>query len=195
MWCSRSDRISGTARQTSVDRFSAGFASRIQPEPRDLRAGASARQSALRAGRQSLPAARALDRARRVRPDASDHRRYGPVDPPVRWIVTANWPPLRMGPWKLPSPGDWLLPRVAQALAAIPVAFAGTNPEFTARTLRRLLRDARTLDCPIGLFPEGAAGTAGRLVRLPSRRGPAAAAIGKIGLAPVPAASGKPTAA
>lgn len=54
-------------------------------------------------------------------------------------------------------------PKVARALCCYPVAFAGSSPEFTARTLRRLLRDARTLNCPIGLFPEGAAATAGRL--------------------------------
>jgi hypothetical protein len=89
--------------------------------------------------------------------------RYGELDPPVRWVVTANWPPLRLGPWKLPSPGDWLLPRVAEALGCYPVAFAGADPALTARALRRLLRDARTLERPIGLFPEGVAGAAGRL--------------------------------
>ncbi len=149
--------------ESSVDRFSAGFTSRIQPEPTLL-------------GLENLP-----DSPRFVL--AANHyqrpglwiahvasvmtqavkRRYGQIDPPVRWVVTANWPPLKIGPWTLPSPGDWLLGRVAHALCCYPVAFAGTNPEFTARTLRRMLRDARTLPCPIGIFPEGAAATAGKL--------------------------------
>lgn len=87
---------------------------------------------------------------------------YGLDDPPMRWVVTANWPPWKVGPWRIPSPGDWLLPRVAKALSCYPVAFAGTNPRSTARLLRRLLRDAITIDRPIALFPEGTAGVAGQ---------------------------------
>jgi len=94
-------------------------------------------------------------------------RHYGvelqPDLPPVRWMVTANWPPIRVGPWKLPSPGDWLLPRVAHALWCYPVSFAGANPAYTARSIRAILRDAKTATRPIGLFPEGVAGSAGRL--------------------------------
>ena len=89
--------------------------------------------------------------------------RYGPAQVPMRWVVTANWPPVRMGPWRFPSPGDWLLPRVAHALSCYPVAFAGANPTRTGVALARLLKDARTLGRPIGLFPEGVAGSAGRL--------------------------------
>ena len=29
---------------------------------------------------------------------------YGPGDPPVRWLVTANWPSIRVGPLRFPSP-------------------------------------------------------------------------------------------
>ena len=90
-------------------------------------------------------------------------RRYGPADPPVRWIVTANWPPIRLGPWRIPSPGDWLLPRVAEVLQCYPVSFAGQNPAFTARSVRRILKDARTSKAAIGIFPEGVAGSAGTL--------------------------------
>ena len=90
-------------------------------------------------------------------------RRYGPADPPVRWIVTANWPPLRLGRWSIPSPGDWLLPRVAEVLQCYPVSFAGHNPAFTARSVRRILKDARTSPAAIGIFPEGVAGAAGKL--------------------------------
>jgi hypothetical protein len=90
-------------------------------------------------------------------------RRYGPGDPPIRWLVTANWPALHIGSLRLPSPGDWLLPRVAHALHCYPVTFAGRDPRFTARILRRLLQDARTADRPIGLFPEGVGGSAGVL--------------------------------
>jgi hypothetical protein len=90
--------------------------------------------------------------------------RYGrQADPPVRWVVTANWPPLRVGSYKLPNPGDWLLPRVAHALSCYPVSFSGNDPAFTARSIKRILRDSESLDRPIGLFPEGVAGAAGRL--------------------------------
>lgn len=88
---------------------------------------------------------------------------YGPQDPPVRWVVTANWPPWRIGPWRFPSPGDILLPRVAHALWCYPVSFAGANPQYTARSVRQILRDAPKLTRPIGLFPEGVAGSAGKL--------------------------------
>jgi hypothetical protein len=86
-------------------------------------------------------------------------RRYGAGNPPVRWLVTANFP--RWG--AMPSPGDWLLPRVAHALWCYPVAFHGTNRAWTARSVLRLLREAPALHRPIGIFPEGAGGVAGRL--------------------------------
>ncbi|MBL8179502.1 MAG: hypothetical protein JNK48_32785 [Bryobacterales bacterium] len=89
--------------------------------------------------------------------------RLGRSDAPVRWVVTANWPKVRIGPWRAPNPGDWLLPRVAHALHCYPVSFAGANPAYTARSLRRLLQEARSLTAPIGLFPEGVAGTAGKI--------------------------------
>lgn len=90
-------------------------------------------------------------------------RHYGPLEPPVRWLATANWPPWRLGPFSFPSPGDLLLPRVAHALWCYPVSFHGANPAFTARSLRRLLRELPEIGCPIGIFPEGVAGVAGRL--------------------------------
>jgi len=90
-------------------------------------------------------------------------RHYNLPDPPIRWVVTANWPPVKLGPWKLPSPGDWLLPRVAHALSCYPVSFAGTNPALTARSYRTLLKDAKSLDRPLGIFPEGVAGTAEKM--------------------------------
>ena len=90
--------------------------------------------------------------------------RYGrAIDPPVHWVVTANWPPVRVGPWTLPNPGDWLLPRVAHALSCFPVSFAGANPAYTAGTIKRILKASETIERPIGLFPEGVAGTAGQL--------------------------------
>lgn len=90
--------------------------------------------------------------------------RYGLASPPVRWVVTANWPPLKLGPWTLRSPGDILLPRVATAFCCYPVSFAGTNAAFTARSLRRILRDIPAGDRPLGLYPEGVPGSAGRIV-------------------------------
>jgi hypothetical protein len=89
-------------------------------------------------------------------------RRYG-CDPPIRWVVTANWPRWKIGPFTVRSPGDILLPRVAHAVWCYPVPFAGTHPATTARSLRRLLKDAAALECPIGIFPEGAEAAAGRL--------------------------------
>lgn len=83
--------------------------------------------------------------------------------PPVRWLVTANWPRWRFGPFDLRSPGDILLPRVAHAAWCYAVPFAGTNPVMTGRNLRRLLKDAGSLQCPIGVFPEGARAIAGQL--------------------------------
>ncbi len=90
-------------------------------------------------------------------------RRYGTLEPPVRWLVTAYWPRWRFGPFSLRSPGDWILPRVAHALWCYPVSFHGVDPAFTARSLRGLLRELPRLECPIGIFPEGAAGAAGRI--------------------------------
>ncbi len=90
-------------------------------------------------------------------------RAAGLGNPPVRWIVTANWPPLSIGPWRIASPGDILLPRVADALHCFPVSFARSNQGFTAVSIRRLIKTAPNLHRPIGLFPEGVAGTAGRL--------------------------------
>jgi 1-acyl-sn-glycerol-3-phosphate acyltransferase len=87
--------------------------------------------------------------------------RYGPGDPPVRWMVTANWPRIKLGPFSFPSPGDILLPRVADALACYPVSFAGSNQAFTARSIRKILREAPKSGRPLGLFPEGVGGSAG----------------------------------
>lgn len=149
--------------ETSVDRFSAGFVARMRPEPvvLGLENLPERPRFVLVANHYQRPglwiahAASVLTQAVR--------RRYGVIDPPVRWVVTANWPPVQIGNWRVASPGDVLLGRVAKALCCYPVAFAGANPELTARTLRRLLREARTLACPIGLFPEGVAGVAGKL--------------------------------
>jgi hypothetical protein len=88
-------------------------------------------------------------------------QRYGAGDPPVRWMVTANWPRMQLGPISFPSPGDILLPRVADTLACYPVSFAGSNQAFTARSIRRILRDAPRANRPLGIFPEGVGGSAG----------------------------------
>jgi len=148
---------------TSVDLFTAGVCSRIQPEP--LVVGwenlpASPKFTLLanhyqRKGLWILHPAAVLTQAMR--------RHYGPGDPPVRWIVTANWPRVRLGRFSFRSPGDILLPRVAAALECYPVSFAGTNQAFTARTIRRILRDIPRMQRPLGLFPEGVAGSAGKL--------------------------------
>ncbi len=89
--------------------------------------------------------------------------RYGLPNPPVRWIVTANWPPIKVGAWTVASPGDVLLPRVAAAFSCYPVSFSGSNPAFTARSIRRILREIPEGNRPLGLFPEGVLGTADRM--------------------------------
>lgn len=58
---------------------------------------------------------------------------YGPGDPPVRWVVTANWPPWKFGPVQFRSPGDILLPRVAHALHCYAIPFAGKTPSGRPR--------------------------------------------------------------
>jgi hypothetical protein len=145
---------------TSVDEFSAGVVARMPVAP-VVRGTEYLPESARfvlaanhyqRKGLWILHAAAAITQAIR--------HNYGPGDPPVRWIVTANWPAWRIGRWRFASPGDRLLPRVAHALCCYPVSFAAHNPGFTAASLRRVLREARTLDRPLGIFPEGVAGTA-----------------------------------
>jgi len=148
---------------TSVDAFSAAICSRIHPEPlitgwENLPPSARfvlAANHYQRPGLWIMHAASVLTQAIR--------KHYGPGDPPVRWMATANWPPIELGPLRFRSPGDILLPRVADALACYPVSFVGANPAYTARSLRRILREAPHLNRPLGIFPEGVAGFAGKL--------------------------------
>ncbi len=154
--------------QTSVDEFSAGICAQMDPPP--LVTGfeelpESARFVLVanhfqRKGMWILHPAAVLTQAIR--------KHYGPGnsrtgDPPVRWLVTANWPRVRIGPLSFASPGDLLLPRVAHALSCYPVSFAGSNQAFTARSIRRILREVPRANRPLGLFPEGVAGAAGKL--------------------------------
>lgn len=147
----------------NIDDFTASIVARMKPEPLiegldrlpDNARFVLAANHYERDGLWILHSAAVLTQAVR--------RRYGPGNPPVRWLVTANWPPLQVGPWKFPSPGDWLLPKVAHALHCYPISFAGMNPRFTARSLRQVLRDVESASRPLGLFPEGAAGSAGVL--------------------------------
>lgn len=155
--------------QTSVDGFSAGICALMNPPPL-VRGCEELPESARfvlvanhfqRKGIWILHPAAVLTQAIR--------KHYGPCDPnipgdpPVRWLVTANWPRLRIGPLSFASPGDLLLPRVAHALACYPVSFAGSNQAFTARSIRRILREAPHANRPLGIFPEGVAGAAGKL--------------------------------
>ncbi|MBS1827839.1 MAG: hypothetical protein JST93_21190 [Acidobacteria bacterium] len=147
----------------SVDVFSREVVSRMQPPPRsEGMENIPADPGFLicanhyqRKGMWILHPASAITQSIRAK--------RGPSEAPVRWVVTANWPKWRLGSWQVPNPGDWLLPRVAHALHCYPVSFAGANPAYTARSLRRLLQDARSLNAPIGLFPEGVGGAAGRI--------------------------------
>jgi len=150
-------------RPTSVDEFSAGICARIQPEP-IISGWENLPKSArfvLAANHYQRPGLWIMHAASVVTQAIRKH--YGPGDPPVRWMVTANWPALKLGPLRFRSPGDILLPRVADALACYPVSFVGANPAYTARSLRRILREAAHWNRPLGIFPEGVAGTAGKL--------------------------------
>jgi len=88
---------------------------------------------------------------------------YGPGDPPVRWMVTANWPRIGLGPFSFRSPGDVLLPRIAHVWSCYPVSFHGTNPVYTARSIRRILHEIPVGNRPLGVFPEGVDGMAGKI--------------------------------
>jgi hypothetical protein len=114
--------------------------------------------------------------------------RYGSHPAPVRWMVTANWPPWRLGPVSVPSPGDVLLPKVAHALRCYPVSFAGSNPAFTAQSLRRVLKESKSADRPLGIFPEGVAGVAGVLTDPLPGVDRLLAQLARLGLPVVPAA-------
>jgi hypothetical protein len=148
---------------TSVDAFSAAICARIHPEPlitgwENLPGSARfvlAANHYQRPGLWIMHAASVLTQAIR--------KHYGACDPPVSWMVTANWPPIKVGPLRFRSPGDILLPRVADALACYPVSFVGTNPAYTARSIRRIVRAVPHLSRPLGIFPEGVAGSAGQL--------------------------------
>jgi Acyltransferase len=150
--------------RASIDEFTAGIVARMDPPPLVLgreHLPASARfvlaaNHFQRKGMWILHAAGALTHAIR------EH--YGPGDPPVRWVVTANWPRVRVGPFAFRSPGDFLLPKVAHVWSCYPVSFHGTNPAYTAKSLRVILRDVPRSDRPLGLFPEGVRGSAGTLV-------------------------------
>jgi hypothetical protein len=153
----------GRGERTSIDQFTAAIVARLNPPPifrgldhlPESPGFVLAANHYQRKGLWILHTAAALTRPIRDR--------YPAADPPVRWVVTANWPPLKLGPFEVPSPGDWLLPKVAHTLWCYPVSFAGANPVYTARSLRAILRQAPRMQCPLGLFPEGVAGTAGNL--------------------------------
>jgi 1-acyl-sn-glycerol-3-phosphate acyltransferase len=152
-------------RATSVDAFSAAVVARMPkaPEASGLEHLPVSPRFVLAANHYQRRGLWILHSASVLTQAVRQH--YGPsLDPPVRWIVTANWPPIRLGPLTLRSPGDILLPRVADALACYPVSFARTSPGFTARSLRRILREAPVLTCPVGIFPEGVADSAGVLI-------------------------------
>lgn len=103
-------------------------------------------------------------------------------------MATANWPRLRLGPLSVASPGDWLLPRAAHVLSCYPVSFQGSNPAYTGRTIRQLLRDSRTMDRLLGIFPEGVVDAAGRIADPLPGVGRLLQKLDAIGLPPVPIA-------
>ena len=171
---------------TSVDVFTAGICKVIKPEPlisglENLPENPTFVLAANHYQRKGLwilfPAAILTQIIR---------QHYGPADPPVRWMVTANWPRIRLGRLSFPSPGDILLPRVADALACYPVSFAGSNQEFTARSIRRVLREAPRASRPLGIFPEGVGGSAGVLTKAIPGVGRLLTHLAKAGMPVVP---------
>lgn len=149
--------------QTSVDAFTAGICARISPPPFITGTEMLPRSArfVLVANHFQRKGMWILHPAAVVTQVIRQH--YGPGDPPVRWMVTANWPRVRVGPISFASPGDLLLPRVAHTLACYPVSFAGSNQVFTAQSIRRILRETPLAARPLGIFPEGVAGFAGKL--------------------------------
>ena len=87
-------------------------------------------------------------------------RHYGEGDPPVRWVVTANWPRWKFGRWSCLHRAMRAAARRAP-LHCYSIPFSGKDPGRTARALRgiRAWRAARAADWP---FPEGVAGSAER---------------------------------
>jgi len=148
--------------RTSIDEFTAAIVQRLDPPPmfRGLENLPQSPRFVLAANHYQRKGLWILHTAAALTRPIRD--RYQP-DPPIRWIVTANWPPWKLGPVKFSSPGDWLLPKVAHTLWCYPVSFAGANPRYTARSLRAILREAGQMQCPLGIFPEGVAGVAGQL--------------------------------
>ena len=118
--------------------------------------------------------------------------RYGAGEPPVRWVVTANWPPFRCGSLRFPNPGDRLLPRVAEVLSCYPVAFAGSNPKYSSASIRRILRESRGWNRPLGIFPEGVGGVAGVLSAPLPGSGRLIRHLAERGMPVVPAAVSEP---
>lgn len=151
--------------QTDVDAFTRGVVARIQPPPvyEGLEHLPPDPRFLLIANHYQRKGLWILHSASAVTQAIRQH--YGEGDPPVRWVVTANWPRWRLGPWTFPSPGDLLLPRVAHALHCYSIPFSGKDPKQTARSLRRILQQAHSVTRPIGLFPEGVAGSAGKLTQ------------------------------
>ncbi len=172
--------------QTDVDAFTRGVVARIQPPPlydgiQQLPADPRFLLIAnhyQRKGLWILHSASAITQA--------IHERYGEGDPPVRWVVTANWPRWKVGSWSFSSPGDLLLPRVAHALHCYSIPFSGKDPKRTACSLRRILEEARNLERPIGLFPEGVAGSAGTLTEALPGVGRFIRQLARIGVPAVP---------
>lgn len=171
---------------TDVDAFTRAVVARIQPPPlfegmahlpEDPRFLLIANHYQ-RKGLWILHSASAITQAIR--------QHYGEADPPVRWVVTANWPRWKIGPLSFPSPGDILLPRVAHALHCYSIPFSGADPGRTARSLRHILGEARTLERPIGLFPEGVAGSAGSLTEALPGVGRFLRQLARIGIPAVP---------
>ena len=99
---------------TSVDAFSAGIVARLQPPPtvEGLENLPPSPRFVLAANHYQRPGLWIMHPASVL--TQAIRRHYGPGDPPVRWMVTANWPAIKLGPLSVRSPGDILLPRVEE---------------------------------------------------------------------------------
>ena len=109
-------------------------------------------------------------------------RRRGQVP---RWLVLGDLP-IQVGPLRFSLPGAaWAFARVADVWGLIPTTgFA--NPIDRAQSLRRVIRLLRGGEV-VGLFPEGASGTAGRLGPLPAGSGRFLLRLERQGVSIVPA--------
>ena len=85
-----------------------------------------------------------------------------------------------------PLPRRLAPPEGSPRPALLPRRLRRHQPRLTARTYRALLKDAKTLDRPLGIFPEGVVGTAFQMAPPLPGVDPLFVTLAKLGLSVVP---------